>query len=73
MSDWSTMASYISSRKITGTVTIRRNTINSTQTEKARIAPNVALSGQYYNARTRDSRAVNNVLAPAKREASNNS
>lgn len=72
MSDWSTMASYISSRKITGTVTIRRNTINSTQTEKARIAPNVALSGQYYNARTRDSRAVNNVLAPAKREASNN-
>ena len=66
MSDWSTMASYISSRKITGTVTIRRNTINSTQTEKARIAPNVALSGQYYNSRTKNSRAVNNVLSPAK-------
>lgn len=32
----------------------------------------VALSGQYYNARTRNSRAVNNILAPAKTQVVKN-
>lgn len=65
MSDWSKMANYVANRKITGTVTIRRNTINSVQQAQAnaRAIPNVVLSGQYYNARTRDSRSVNESIA----------
>ena len=70
MSDWSTMRNYIANTPIKGSVSITRTTTNVVETPKTRIESNIALSGQYYNARTRNSRAVNSVLAPAKMQTS---
>lgn len=71
LNDWNTIRSGLS-KGITGKINVTRTTSNVAKTVRGRIAPEVALSGQYYNARTRNSRAVNNVLAPAKAQAVKN-
>lgn len=65
MTDWSTMRKYISNNPITGKVNITRNE-TTLRTPKINPTANIALSGQYYNTRTRNSKAVNNIIAPAK-------
>lgn len=65
LNDWNAIRSGLS-KGITGKISVTRTTSNVAKTVSSRIAPEVALSGQYYNARTRNSRAVNNILAPAK-------
>lgn len=65
LNDWNAIRSGLS-KGITGKISVARTTSNVAKTVSSRIAPEVALSGQYYNARTRNSRAVNNILAPAK-------
>ena len=71
LNDWNTIRSGLS-KGIIGKINVTRTTSTVAKTVRGRIAPEAALSGQYYNARTRNSRAVNNVLAPAKAQAVKN-
>ena len=71
LNDWNAIRSGLS-KGITGKISVTRTTSNVAKTVSSRMAPEVALSGQYYNARTRNSRAVNNVLAPAKAQVVKN-
>lgn len=71
LNDWNAIRSGLS-KGITGKISVTRTTSNVAKTVRSRIAPEVALSGQYYNARTRNSRAVNNILAPAKAQVVKN-